>query len=286
MVADALDAATLRDRTNVIFSVVGNTAPPTIELTAGADLRIDPGGTITLAGTAQADATLEAVEVLVRDPLDFSGVARNGALGPVSSWFRLPGNNGTTSSNWTYTSTPLPAGTYDVRVRVIDALGVTDLERTNLVVGPAGDETPVVTIDAATRFQQELDSLEVTLTGTATDDNGVTAVATRIWDANERAYVQADGTYDATPDPIFATLASPGATDTTWSFTFQPNQASTYTLTFFAIDTAGQLDPTQLVGTARIYPGDLRPTVTVLQPADDQVITTNRIIATLSLIHI
>ena len=280
IVADALDAATLRDRRSVLFSVVGDAAPPTIEITSGADQRIDPGATFTLTGTAQADATLEAVEVLVRQPLDFTGVARNGALGPVASWFRLPGNNGTTSSDWTYTSVPLPTGTYDVRARVIDAFGVVSLERTSVVVGPVDDATPEVTIDAATRFQQELDSLEVTLTGGATDDNGVTAVAARIWDSNERAWVQTDGTYATTPDPFDATLAAPGATSTDWTFTFQPPQPSTYTLTFFAIDTAGLLDPAQLVGTARIYPGDLRPTVTVLQPTNNQEITTNRILAT------
>ena len=75
------------------------------------DQRNIPDSRFTFSGTAEASSTLEGVEVLIRNPLDFGGVQASGAFGPVASYFRLPGNNVGTGSNWTYQSPQLTAGT-------------------------------------------------------------------------------------------------------------------------------------------------------------------------------
>jgi len=79
----------------------------------------------------------------------------------------------------------------------------------------------------------------VTISGTATDDVGVTEVRVRIrlnpgttwWNGTSFgafAYVQ-------------ATLASPGATSTTWSYQFTPPAPGNFGLQVFALDAVGHV---------------------------------------------
>ena len=78
-------------------------------------------------------------------------------------------------------------------------------------------------------------------------------------------------------DPFDATLSSPGAANTDWSFTFDAPAASTYYYFVRAVDSAGQSTPFHSFGTGRLFPGDGVPTVTVNLPANNQIVTTNRI---------
>ena len=278
--ADAIDLAGQRVREFVNLAVVGDVAAPTITLDSGGDATQPENSTFTFSGTTQADALIDVVEIRVRNPLNLTGVEANGAFGPRSTFFPLPGITEVPSSDWSYTTPALPAGTYQVIIRVTDAFGVREEVVTQITAGADDDAAPTVAIDPDTQFQQGLDTLSVTLTGTAADDSGVEGVAVRVFDDRNLLWLLADGSLGERPDQFDATLDNPGATNTAWSITVAPQQPSTFTLAFFAIDDSGQLNPDPVFASARIYPGEQRPEIVLLQPTDGQVITTNRINAT------
>ena len=274
---EALDSSGQRDVVSRTYSQVGNTSPPSIQLTGGADQRIGSNSRAAFAGTAQADAGIDKIEVLIRDITDFSGVSSNGNLGTLARYFVIPGTNGGTSQNWSYQSPALPPGTYDVLIRVQDNLGSLATDRTLITAGPAGDDLPSQLFTTALRYQQGVDSLSTELGGTAADDKGVSAVQLQIWDLNLRRWLQTDGTYDTTPEPFLTTLSSPGSTSTGWNFTFDAPVASTYYFYLSAVDSSGQSSLARTFGSGRIFPGDETPTVTVNSPANNQVVDNQRI---------
>lgn len=278
--ADAIDQAGQRVRGFVNVAVVGDTAAPTITINSGNEERQPADSTFTFGGFAEAEALIDKVEIRIRNPLDLSGVQENGSLGPRSEFFPLPGINEVPSSGWSYTTPALPTGSYDVIARVTDSFGVRVQETAQITVGPDGDSLPTLQIDLGTQFQQGLDTLSATLTGTAADESGVARVAMRAFDDRNRLWVLNDGSLGERPQTFEATLDSPGEADSTWSLTFEPQEASTFTLAFFVVDDAGQLSQNAVFATARIFPGELRPEVVLFQPADGQTITTNRINAT------
>ena len=70
-------------------------------------------------------------------------------------------------------------------------------------------------------------------------------------------YVQTDGTLSSTYNTLFATLASPGATSTTFTLPVNLAAQGTYSVTAWAWDNAGQQDPstTGATATVRRLPG-------------------------------
>lgn len=277
---DALDLSGQRDRRIRRFSVVGNAAPPTIEITSGQSQEKAPNSRFSFAGTASAGAQIDSVEILIRNPLDFSGVQGNGAVGLSASYFRIQTATNVGSTNWSYQSPALPVGNYDVFVRVTDSLGVRSTDRTTVFAVPAGDSPPSVVVTASTRFQQALPTLQATLTGTAADDRGVSRVVARIFDDKAKQWLQVDGSLGSRPQLFDANVAQPGAANVSWTLPFNAPRASTYFLYFYAFDSASQNSVAAVFASVRVYPGDSQPTVVIGQPTAGQAITSNRIAAT------
>ena len=278
---DAFDTSGQRDRTTRTFSITGNVAPPSIELATGGDQKIEPNGRATFTGSAEAEASIERIEVLVRDVIDRSGVEANGAVGARALYFPIPLTNGGTQRDWSYTTpSNLPVGTYDVFVRVVDEIGTNDIVRTQLFVGPIGDDLPTTTFDAEGRFEQSVNSLNHTITGTAADDNGVSQVTITVFDDVNNDWLAPDGSTSITPVPHFATLSNPGGTSTDWTFTFDAPFAGTYFFRVRAVDSAGQAAANQIFGSLLAYPGDVAPEVVLNSPTEGQNFTGGRIFAT------
>jgi hypothetical protein len=81
-----------------------------------------------------------------------------------------------------------------------------------------------------------------TFTGTATADAGVTRVRMAIRNAATAAWLQANGTsWGPTFAQVDATIASPGATSTTWSWTRSLPPGSYYVQSR-AVDGAGRAE--------------------------------------------
>jgi hypothetical protein len=134
-----------------------------------------------------------------------------------------------------------------------------------------------------TGVDQNVEQLHLDLAGTATDDKGVQGVRVALRDLDTGRYVQPNGTMAASFATVNATLASPGATSTTFTLPINLPTKGEYSVEAWAVDTAGQQDGSTSGATARylVYPGDLDPRLEpALTPQDGQVYTDSRIVVT------
>ena len=77
-------------------------------------------------------------------------------------------------------------------------------------------------------------SLRLDLAGTATDDMGVAAVRVSLFDGDTSKYLQTNGTLATAFATLPATLASPDATSTTWTYGVDLPQGGDWNVTAFA----------------------------------------------------
>ena len=85
----------------------------------------------------------------------------------------------------------------------------------------------------------------VLLQGGATDDVGVSQVQVAVQDTVTKQWLRPNGSFANGYATVTATLASPGATSTGWSYSFQPPVARKYGVSVIARDAAGNTDPTK-----------------------------------------
>jgi PKD domain/Bacterial Ig domain len=254
-------------------------APPAVTITSplpvnppttAPALTIQPGSPITFSGTASDDAGLAKVEIRLQNLSTRENLASDGSWGTgvQAGFYRVsPLNLNSASYNWTYT-TPfnLSPGTYTFSVRALDdqdlATATANQARLTLNVQPPGDLPPNGLITSTT-FDQSLQALNFPISGTATDDKGVSAVKVSLLDGDTGRYLKPDGSMSAGFATIDATLAAPGATSTNWSLPVTVPQQGTWQATAYAVDTASQWDSNTTGATARylIYPGDADPTL-------------------------
>ncbi|MBA2531702.1 MAG: PKD domain-containing protein [Nocardioidaceae bacterium] len=253
---------------------------------------VEPGGRMTFSGTASDDEGLKDVEISLRNTTTRENLGNDCTWGTnVSAGLcRVsPVNIGGSTFDWTYT-TPfnLSAGSYTFTVRATDDLGLTtsSVNRGSLTVNAqiAGDLVPDTTMSFTAPTDE---SLALNFTGTATDDRGVESVRVSLRDADTGRYLQPNGTMAAAFATLNATLASPGATSTTWSLGVTLPTQGNWSFTAIAFDTVGQQDPSTTGATAsyRVYPNDGPPTLseTLGQPqtgatfSDGKIVVTGRV---------
>lgn len=300
MSATAVDTAGQSDLRGATrdWTVSATAAAPTVTITAptamtpptaAAPFTVVPGRPLTFSGTATDESRLRTVEVSLRNTSTRENLAADGTWGvnAIAGWYRIsPQNIGAATYSWTYT-TPfdLSPGTYDFRVRATDDLdlstGGSNQGRLTLNAQVENDAFPDGLLDT-TGTSQDVDTLHLDLTGTATDDLGVARVGISLYDNDTGRYVQPDGTMAATAALLDATLATPGATSTTFMLAVDLPTAGDYSVTARAFDTAGQQDASTNGATARylVFPGDADPTLseTLGQPTDGAVFTDSRIV--------
>ncbi len=258
---------------NSPLPVVPPTVPPTLQRPAGQP--------VTFSGNATDDGNLLNVEIRLQNTSTKENLAADGTWGSdvQAGWYRVtPLNLNTNSVNWSYT-TPfnLTPGNYSFTVRATDTQELTTASanqgRLTIVAGPTGDTAPDTVITPPT-FDQSLQTLNWSISGTATDNLGVNAVRVALLDSDTGRYLKSDGTMSAGFATVPAALASPGAASTTWSLAVSVPQAGTWNATAIAVDTAGQWDTSNTGATAQylVYPGDADP---VLDPLLRSPVTGN-----------
>ncbi len=240
-----------------------------------------PNTRLTLSGVATDDGSVVSVEVSVRNNSTTQGVQIDGSYGPVPAYYKVtPANTNARTVNYSWTTPPLPIGSYTIRVRATDNTGTrtpttavppsTVLQpNVTVTMGVAGDALPDTTL-SFTGTDQTLVTLSLPITGTATDNLGVASVKMAVYNSTTREYLThpTSGATSLTYTLMDLPVASPGATSTTFSKTFTLPDPGNYRITAVAVDTAGQLDASSTGATATylIFPGDADPTlVTSLQ---------------------
>ncbi len=251
-------------------------------------LPVTPGAPITFSGTATDDENLANVEIRLQNTTTREALASDGTWAPGISagWYRVTALNVNTDNlTWSWT-TPfsLTPGSYDLRVRSTDDLGLTTSSslqgRLTLSAQFPGDAPPDALLDV-TGTQTGGQVLHLDLTGTATDDFGVAGVEVALQDRDTNRYLQPNGSMGAAFATRAATLASPNATSTAWSLSVDLPTEGDWSVTAYGFDTAGQQDLSTSGATARyeIYPGDQPPTFVenLRSPSGGETYTDGRI---------
>ena len=160
-----------------------------------------------------------------------------------------------------------------------DSLGLTTTAGRTLEVGPLGDAAPTTKIDNRTAYESPK---LLSITGSASDNNGVTAIEVFVRDRALNRWLAPDGSLAGGPVAHTADVDDPGATSTTWSFEFDAPSEARYQMWAIAIDTEQQRASTRGKATANHWytPSDAMPEVGLISPADGAAIEGDRLFLT------
>jgi trimeric autotransporter adhesin len=298
--ATAIDTANQSDlRGEVRDWIVSSTGqPPTVAITSPVAMTppttvpavvVAPGTVVTFAGTAADEEELKSVEIFLRNNTTREALASDGtwSVNSIASYYRIsPINLNAPTYNWSYTTQPLSAGTYDFRVRATDNLELTTTNtnsgRLTLNVQVPGDAFPDGRVTPIVG-SNEINVLHLDLAGTATDDFGVSAVRVALLDRDTNRYLQPNGSMAAAFATRNATLDSPGGTSTNWSLPIDLPTQGEWRIEAWAVDTSDQQDGSTSGATATflVYPNDDGPTLSadLFLPSDGTTFTAGQIVA-------
>ncbi|MBM3676152.1 MAG: hypothetical protein FJW88_14680 [Actinobacteria bacterium] len=256
-----------------------NVAPATTIAAPTSNQVVVPGSAVTISGVATDDRAVVRVEVRVRNLQTREGMAADLAWG-VPAFARVtPLNTSAPIVAWTVTTPPLPPGRYEIIARAVDDLKVTTPEasRPNIKILSqyASPLPPETALDFAATTQ-DVDTLDLPITGTATGGGGIAAVKLVVFENLSRRYLTSTtGSMSSAYTLVDVAVASPGATATGFSTLLHLPGSGDYTVTAIALDVLGQLDTSTAGAEARykIFPGDADPTSLLYSPADGSTLT-------------
>jgi large repetitive protein len=254
---------------------------------------VTPGQPITFSGTATDDEAVQLVEITLRNSSTRENLGADGSWGVnvIAGNHRIsPQSLNAPSYNWSYT-TPfnLTPGSYSFTVRATDNDGLVTSSanqgRLSFTAQIPGDNPPDTTLSNAPVSPFTITNPAVSIAGTAADDLGVQSVQLTVVNNETGRYLQDDGTtYSSTYNTINASLSSPGAASTSWTYNMTVPGSGDYRVTAIAFDSAGQQDPSSTGATARYmyHPNDLPPgfDADLGQPVSGAAFTDGKIVVT------
>ncbi len=261
----------------------GTSTPPT----APQPFTVVPGEPITFTGSATDDGTISSIDIALlnmstQEYLTVDGTfGRNNAL----NLYRLERNLDEQTVDWSYT-TPydLTPGSYRFLVLATDDEGLRTPSsmwaNSYFTAQVEGDSPPKATL-SLTGTQPPLESLDLDLAGSASDDVGVSAVRVALRDDDTGRYATEDGGTQVAYTTVPAVLDAPGATSTGWTLPFTLPTEGEWEVTAVAFDDVGQYDFSSAGATARYlaYPGDEPPTFNMglLAPTEGTVFSDGKV---------
>ncbi len=279
IIANSTDVAGVGDPSaaRLTVSVFPNNALPSIEILSPDATLVEAPGPLTITGTASDDSGVKRVRVLVSNVVTRQGPTQNGFFGNAG-WIWVPvDDQGATTTTWSLTIDDLPVGNYRITAYTEDIAGqvTAGADRSKVVIdkGIPGDERPDTTMTLPARYEQTFTSNDITVTGSATDDNGVARVDIGIYNVTEREWLHSDGLFGSF-ELIESILDNAGGQTTNFGLDVTlPN--GTYRIYSYAVDSNGQYDGALGLGysTSVIYPGDADPTIEMNSPVAGDIFT-------------
>jgi hypothetical protein len=242
-------------------------APPVIAWTMPGDGATLTSSPVALTGTATDDVGITAVELAFQNTSTGSWYQADGTWAATRVEFDAAlGTPGTTATSWSYSWPVVTYGTYRVEARAVDTVASTSgvVARQFTYFNAA----PTATIGAPTDGQV-LPLASIPVTGSATDDVGVSSVKVAVQNRTTGLWSQGDGTWAATRVEFDALLGSPGAGSTTWSWTFGPPAYDDYRVEARAVDGIAQSSGTAGVSFTYL---DAAPTASIGTPTPGQIV--------------
>ena len=235
----------------VDITINPNTGPDTIDpdgsVTVPVVDEVLPGPDVVLSGTATDNVGVTAVWIAIRNRstgqwLQSDGVSFGTPYTLLPATLDTPGE---LSTDWTFPVTLADAG-YAVQVKADDAAGNRDPSppwvRFSVVTGTPDVTAPNGVVEVPI-LDEVLAGPDVELSGTASDDVGVSAVWVAIRDRSTGLWLQADGVSFAAPYTLLpATLDAPDEAITDWAFPVSLPDG-VYAIQLKADDAAGNRDP-------------------------------------------
>ena len=233
---------------------------------------------IVFSGNATDDLSVTNVRVAIRNASTqqwWNGTAWQATIVQFEATLTAPN---TPSTAWSYSWAPPGAGSYAVQVTAVDAAAKVDASKpfVPFSYAPPSSDTaaPNGTVTSPTS-NQVLSASPITFSGNATDDLSVASV--RLGIQNRTTLQWWNGTaFQTTATTVNATLASPGATSTGWSYVWTPPAAGSYALQVTAVDGVGKVDaskPWVPFTYSPASPDAADPNGTVTSPTSNQVVT-------------
>ena len=245
-------------------------APDTVLDTPAPDATA-PVGPVSLAGSASDDQGIAGVRYAVQHRTSGQWWT-GGGWSATQHWFPATVTNpGAASTAWSATWTPPSANDYRVSAQATDTGGNDDATPPSApftVALGAPDSTPANGTVSSPKAGQAVGAGPVTFAGRATDDSGVGWVDVAVQDRDTKLWWNdTSGTWG----PFVwnnreSTPATPGASPTTWSYTWNPGAAGNYRVGVRARDNGGRADPTPAVSSTS-RPADPVRQVMVIPPS-------------------
>lgn len=236
----------------------------------GANLNI---GSLTATGTANAPtgSGVRKVQVEVVNPGAKTWLRPDGTWGTFYAFPATLATPNAPTSRWSLTVPLARVGDFKLLVRATDTAGRKEPVKVSvpILANDPSNPAPSVTYTYPSSGQSDFTSNTITVTGTASDPDGIRGVSLSFRHSPENSFLTEDwtlGDYTAFP----ATLAAPGATTTAWSVTVTLPDGE-WTANTKAADLLGAVD-TRSNRTFVMSPGNPPPSVTVTAPAPGAVL--------------
>lgn len=168
---------------------------------------------------------------------------------------------------------------YDVTTNGAGQIYVSDFDPSRVLVT---SRAPVVqqpvpgpdgTIDSPVEDELVVSQGAVTLAGTASAGHGVQRVLVTIVDRNTNEWYRSDGTWGAWQSHEVQMAEAVGATETDWTFTFDPDRTADLTVRLVVWDMLNEQDPTKATRrfSYELDQPNATPDVTITSPLETEV---------------
>jgi len=227
----------------------------------------------TITGTASAPSGVQRVQVEIMDRQ-----TRRYLNDDLTTWGTTTSNTidatlespNATSTTWSLPLTFAENRELQVLARTVGVNNAQDPTKATKKFETWGltDQTPDTRITGPSTggFISTITTMTFVITGTATDDVGVSSLSLTLRDENNR-YLQDDGTVSAIYNAFRVTPDVVGATDTTWSYEITVPYEGRWQAQARAVDTSGQSDLDTADRTWIVSESGIAPSVSISEPA-------------------